>query len=286
MDYVSLLIAALIWGGNAIVTKASADVISPAGMAFYRWALATILLTPLVARGAYLNRKTIQEQLGHLAILGILGFAVFPGLMYIAARFTSAIHIGIIQSLMPLLVLGLSIPMLAHRLTPAALIGAVLSLTGVTVVVSHGHPALLVSHAPNLGDLLMLAATACYALYIVLLKVWHPGIPLLQSLYIQSLAATLTLLPFALLFREPGLNAANFLLVAYAGGLASIAAPLIWMHAISRVGPARASLFFNLVPVITAGLATVLLSEQLKGSSIVGGVMTIGGVMVAELWRP
>lgn len=286
MDYVPLLIAALIWGGNAIVTKASAGVISPAGMAFYRWALAIVLLTPFVAPGAYENRTLIRRQLGRLAVLGILGFAAFPGLMYIAAQFTSAINIGIIQSLMPLLVLGLSIALLGHRLTPGAVAGGLMSLAGVALVVSHGRPALLVSHAPNTGDMIMLAAAACYAVYVVLLKHWHPGIPLLQSLYVQAWAAALTLLPFYLLSNGDGLNTANMPLIAYAAVLASIVAPLVWMHGIGRVGPARASLFLNLVPVVTAGLATVLLAETLNTFSIVGGSMTIGGVMIAELWRP
>jgi drug/metabolite transporter (DMT)-like permease len=281
MDHLSLLIAALIWGGNAIVTKASASVISPAGMAFYRWVLAIALLTPLVGPGLYANRKAVRAQLGRLVVLGLLGCAAFPGLMYIAAQSTSAIHIGIIQSLMPLMVLGLS----GQRLTLGPLLGGLLSLTGVVLVVSHGRPAALLSQAPNGGDLIMLASTACYAVYAVLLRHRRSEIPLLQSLYIQAWTAALLLAPFCLLSKDRGLDAANLPLVAYAGGLASIIAPLIWMRGISRIGPARAALFFNLVPVIAVGLAAGLLSEKLDISTIIGGAMTVGGVMVAEMRR-
>lgn len=285
MNYVCLLAAAVIWGGNAIVAKASAGVIPPASMAFYRWVVAIAVLSPCVVPGLYANRKVIQEHLGHLAALGILGFAAFPGLMYLAAQFTSAIHIGIIQSLMPLLVIGISIGMLKHRPPLAAVIGAAFSLMGVALVVSGGHPASLMSQVPNYGDLLMMAATVCYALYIILLRHWQTGIPLTQSVYVQAWAAALMLLPFDLLSGGHAPNAASLPLIGYAGVLASVAAPVLWMYGISRVGPARASLFFNLVPVITAGLATALLSEPLYASSIVGGIMTIGGVMIAELWR-
>ena len=286
MDYGSLLIAALIWGGNAIATKASASVISPAAMAFWRWVLAIALLTPFVARGVYANRDAIRRQVGRLAVLGLLGFAAFPGLMYMSARFTSAIHIGLIQAVMPLIVLGISIALLGHRVTAGAVVGGLISLAGVAVVVSRGHLAMLASGGVNAGDLLMLAASACYAVYIVLLKHWHPGIPLVQSLYVQAWAAALMLLPFDLLYGARGPGLASLPLIAYAAGGASIAAPLAWMHGIGRVGPARASLFINLVPLITAVLAVVLLSERLDPSVVIGGGMTIGGVMVAELWRP
>jgi drug/metabolite transporter (DMT)-like permease len=170
MDYLALLAAAVIWGGNAIVSKASASVIAPGAMAFWRWVLAIVLLTPFVARGLYANRPVIRRQLPRLVILGLLGFAAFPGLMYVAARFTSAIHIGIIQALMPLLVLGISIALLGHRLTQGAVVGGILSLAGVVLVVSHGQPAALFSGGVNEGDLLMLGAAVCYAVYIVLLK--------------------------------------------------------------------------------------------------------------------
>lgn len=285
MDYASLLVSALVWGGNAIVSKASASVISAGAMAFWRWVLAIVLLTPFVARGLYANRRVIRRQLPRLALLGFLGFAAFPGLMYVSARFTSAIHIGIIQALMPLLVLAISIALLGHRLTQGAVLGGVLSLAGVVLVVSHGQPAALLARGVNEGDLLMLAAACCYAVYIVLLKQWHPGIPLPQSLYVQAWAAALVLLPFDLMSGGPGPGMASLPLIAYAGAMASIAAPLAWMHGIGRVGPARASLFINLVPVITAVLAVVLLAERLDLSVVIGGAMTIGGVMIAELWR-
>lgn len=285
MAYASLLTAALIWGGNAIVSKASAGVIAPASMAFWRWVLAVLLLTPFVARGTYANWQAIRGQLGRLAVLGLLGFAAFPALMYLAARFTSAIHIGLIQAVMPLLVLGISIALLGQRLTPGAVVGGVLSLCGVGVVVSHGQLGMLVAHGPGAGDMLMLAASVCYAVYIVLLKHWHPGIPLPQSLYVQAAAAVVFLLPLDLLGGGRGPSPASLPLIAYAAAAASIAAPLAWMYGIGRVGPARASLFINLVPLITAVLAVVLLAERLASSVLVGGAMTIGGVLVAELWQ-
>ena len=285
MDYLFPLIAAVIWGGNAIVSKASAGVIAPAEIAFYRWLLALLLLTPFVLRPILANWRIVGANLHRFFFLGILGYAVFPVFMYMAATYTSAIHIGLIQSLMPLFSLGLSVALLGHRATYGALAGGVVSLAGVAIVVTHGHPTELFTKAPNTGDMLMLAAAACYALYSVLLKHWRPQVPLLQSLYVQGVGATITLLPFFLLSDRHGLDATNLPLVGYAGALASIVAPLVWMHGIGRIGPARAALFFNLVPVVAAALAVAILSEHLTMGLILGGGLTIGGVLIAERWR-
>ncbi|WP_047464389.1 DMT family transporter [Rhizobium rhizogenes] len=285
MSYILLLITALIWGGNAIVTKASAGVISAAEIAFYRWVLAILILTPFVARQVWMNRSVIATHGWRLLILGFLGGAGLPYLSYIAARYTSAMHLGIIQSLMPLLSLVLAIILLGHRMTYGAIAGGIVSLLGVAVVASHGQLTTLFTQGPNVGDAIMLVATVCYALYTVLLKRWPNGLPLLQSLYLQACAAAISLLPIYLLSPGLGISAASLPLIAYAGAAASVAAPLLWMRGINHIGPARASLFFNFVPVITAILAIPLLSEQLTASLILGGALTMSGIILAELWR-
>ncbi|MBB3609721.1 DMT family transporter [Rhizobium sp. BK602] len=285
MSYSLLLITALIWGGNAIVTKASAGVISASEIAFYRWVVAIAVLTPFVIRPIWMNRALLVAHGWRLLILGLLGGAGLPYLSYIAARYTSAMHLGVIQSLMPLLSLVLAIILLGHRMTYGAVAGGIVSLFGVALVASQGHIAILLTQGPNIGDAIMLAATICYALYTVLLKRWPIGVPLLQSLYLQACAAALVLLPIYVLSPRQGIAIASLPLIAYAGIAASIVAPLLWMRGIHHIGPARASLFFNFVPVATAILAIPLLSEQLTASLVLGGVMTMSGVILAELWR-
>ena len=285
MNYVFPLIATLIWGGNAIVTKLSASVIAPAEIGFYRWFAAVLLLLPFVAPGLYANRDLVRRQIWRLAVLGILGGAVFQCLAYMAAQFTSALNIGIIQALMPLFSIGLITALLGHRTTYGAILGAAISLAGVAVVVSRGSPATLLAQGPNRGDAMMLVATMSYAAYSVLLKRWEIRLPLPQSLCVQAVVASAALLPLYLISDRHGLHADNVPLVLYAAVLASVVAPLVWMHGINRIGPARMSLFFNLVPVFSTCLAITLLGEQPTISLIAGGGLTMGGVLLAELWR-
>lgn len=96
---------------------------------------------------------------------------------------------------------------------------------------------MLLHQGLNAGDLMMLVATLAYALYSFLLKKWQLRLPPLQLLYLQVLVAILVLLPLFLLSPKTGLTGHNIGLVLYAGLLASMVAPRVWMQAVHRLGP-------------------------------------------------
>ncbi len=284
MNYAFPLFAILIWAGNTVVTKMAAGAIFPAEIGFYRWLLAGVLFTPFLLPGVWRNRAAIRPHLGKVAVLGVLGMAVYQSLAYFAAGITSATNMGIILSLMPLMSLTLSIAWLGQRLTYGALAGAMVSFIGVLEVVSAGAPVTLLQQGLNVGDLLMLIATLAYALYSFLLKKWQLRLPPLQLLYLQVLVAIVVLLPLFMLSDKTGLNGHNLGLVLYACVLASMIAPLVWMQAVQRLGPSRTTLFFNLLPVVTALIAASVLDERLASYHLIGGLLTLLGVILAERW--
>jgi drug/metabolite transporter (DMT)-like permease len=284
MNYAFPLLAILIWAGNTVVNKLAVGAIFPAEIGFYRWVLAGLLLSPFLLRAVLRNRAAIRPHLGKIVILGVLGMAVYQSLAYFAAAITSATNMGIILSLMPLMSLALAIATLGQRLSAGALLGALVSFAGVLVVVSGGDPAALLAHGLNLGDAMMLIATLAYAVYSTLLKKWQLRLPPLQLLYLQVLVAIVVLLPLYLFSPKAGLSVDNIGLVLYACVLASIVAPLVWMQAVVRRGPSRTTRFFNLLPALTAVIAALVLDERLAPYHLVGGVLTLAGVILAERW--
>ncbi|MDE1165819.1 MAG: DMT family transporter [Pseudomonas sp.] len=285
MQYAFPLLAILIWAGNTVINKLAVGAIFPAEIGFYRWLLAGLLFTPFMLRPVLANWAVIRPNLGKIFILGVLGMAVYQSLAYFAASLTTATNMGIILSLMPLMALALAIVSLGQRLTAGALVGAVVSLAGVLVVVSAGSLAVLLDHGLNRGDGMMLIATLAYAVYSTLLKKWQLRLPPLQLLYLQVLVAIVVLFPLYLVSPKVGLGLNNIGLVLYACLLASMLAPLAWMQAVSRLGPSRTTLFFNLLPLITALIAAMALHEQLALYHLVGGLMTLAGVVLAERWK-
>lgn len=280
--YAFPIAAVLLWGGNAVVTKASAGVIGAAEIAFWRWLIAALALLPFALPTLKAQMAEVRASIGRQALLGLLGSALFPTLMYLAAAHTSAINMGVIQALMPVMALGLSMALFGQRFSPVVWLGALISLLGVAVVVTQGNPARLIAQGINPGDAIMLAATGCFAIYTTLVRKWRSDLPQVASLFLQAVSASIVLaVPFAL-SHHVGINATNLPILLYAALLASIAAPLLWMGGIVCIGPARAANFFNGLPVVAALFAVMLLGERVTPAMLPGALLVIGGVMLAE----
>ncbi|KIQ32985.1 MULTISPECIES: DMT family transporter [Pseudomonas syringae group] len=285
MQYAFPLLTIFIWSVNTVITKAASEVIFPSEIGFYRWLLAGLLFTPFMLLPVWRNRAAIKPLLGKIVVLGALGMAVYQSLAYFAAGMTTATNMGIIQSLVPVMALGLSIACLGTRLTWGALLGAVISFAGVIVVVAAGNLTGLIEQGMNRGDAIVLFAAAAYALYSMLLKKWQLRLPPLHLLYMQILVAIVVLFPLFILSPRTGLNASNSALVLYAAIPTSMLAPWLWMTSIMRLGPSRTTLFFNLMPIATALIAAVALDEQLALYHLYGGALTLCGVILAERWK-
>lgn len=152
-------------------------------------------------------------------------------------------------------------------------------------MVSAGNPAQLLQHGIGKGELMMFGASASYALYGVLTKRWAIQLPNWQSLYIQIVFGVVLLLPNFLLAADVQLTAQNIPLVLFAGIPASIIAPYLWIHGVMRLGANTASIFMNLTPVFTAIIAVTFLHEQLHSYHLIGGGITLAGVILAQRLR-
>jgi drug/metabolite transporter (DMT)-like permease len=272
------LLAVAIWTGNTLVTKAAATAIEPLSIAFYRWLLAGLVLSPFLLRSVWRQRSVVAQHWPKLAVLGCLGMGMYQGLAYEAAKTTSATHMGVVVALMPLLSTLLGNFLAKESLTLARLGGAGLSLAGLVVLSTQGQPGAWIDGAAHVGDALMLLAVTSYALYGVLLKRWAVPLTTWQALYVQIGFGVLLLAPLWWLAAPSPVTAQNLPLILYAGTAASIGAPFFWMRAIQRLGPAQASLYMNLLPVCVALAASSLLGEQLHGYHAVGGLLALVGV--------
>lgn len=272
------LLAILIWAGNTIATKAAATVIEPAAIAFYRWLLAGLIMSPFLLRAAWLQRTMIATHWPKLAVLGCLGMGMYQGLAYEAAKTTSAVNMGVVIALMPLTSALLSSMFAGEPLTVARTSGAGLSMMGILLITTQGHPAESLHGAVHIGDVFMLIAVISNALYGVLLKRWAIPLSTWVQLYVQVGFGILALSPFWWYAPGSPITAQNMPLVLYAAIAASIGAPFCWMKGVKQLGPARASLFFNLLPIFVALAAFFLLDEQPHVYHAVGTLLVLTGV--------
>lgn len=218
-------------------------------------------------------------------MLGLLGMVLYQSLAYYAAHSVSALFMGILNALIPLLTVLLSVVVMRLAPTVGILLGSLLSFCGLVWLVSAGQPAQLLSHGLGKGEMMMFAASASYALYGVLTKRWAIPLPNWQSLWVQIFFGVLLLTPNFLMAPDVSLNAQNIPLVLFAAIPASVIAPFLWIQGVMRMGASTASIFMNLVPIFTAIIAVTFLHESLHSYHFIGGGITLAGVILAQRLR-
>lgn len=274
--------AVLIWSGNMTINQLTVGAIAPSSIAFLRWVLALALLTPFLLPSAWHHRHIIRREWPKLAVLGLLGMGLWQGLAYVAAETTSATNMGILAAMVPLLTVLLSALILRESPSLGGVGGGLLALFGVLVLLGRGDPLSLLELQVALGDLLMVVAATCYALYGVMLKRWPMELPPWILLYAQVVFAVLFLLPPYLMGPMTPIDGQNIWLILYAGIPASIITTFLWMRAIRQIGASQASIFINLMPLFSALIAMAFLGERIAPFHLVGGVLVLAGVLMAQ----
>jgi drug/metabolite transporter (DMT)-like permease len=280
-------LAIVLWAGNVIVSRLSAHTIGPQAITFYRLLLAVALMSVFVARPAWRNRAAIWPHFGQFAVLGFLAMCLFQSLSYLAAETTTATNMAVFTALTPLLTVALSAALLGEDPTLGMVGGGVLSFAGLIYLVSGGDLSTLFRDGVHPGDALMLLAALVYALYGVLLKRWNLPITGWQSTYMQALCALAIMFPAFLATPAPlrQLNTETLPLIGYAGGLASVVLPFLWIRGVQQLGPSRCAVFMNLLPVMTAAAAIGMLGEPIRSFHVIGGGLALCGVACAQVFR-
>ncbi|MBE9552452.1 MAG: DMT family transporter, partial [Proteobacteria bacterium] len=201
--YLLLAFTALCWGGNAVLGRMAVGEISPMALVTARWLGVSVLLALFAHRHLRRDWPALRPHLFLVTSLGVLGFTTFNALFYVAAHYTTAVNIGIIQGSMPMIVLLGVFLAYRTRITGLQAIGAAVTMTGVVIVGSGGSLARLAALAVNFGDLLMLGACVLYAGYTVALRK-RPASSALGLFAVMAFAAFVASLP--LVFAEASLG--------------------------------------------------------------------------------
>ena len=286
MVYLLPFFTVCIWGGNAIVNKMAASTIEPSAMSFYRWFLAIVVLSPFCLPKVIQRWNVIRPYLAKLAFLAMLGMVLNQSLSYYAGLTTTASNMALITSLVPLIAIFMSVPILSKPISPLSIVGGVIALAGLAFMLGKGDVAFFLHQDITPGDGIMVIASICYAAYCVLLKRWKMPLSNWTMVYMQGLLALIMLTPLWLTSEQLVPSQQAIPLIAYAGLAASIAAPWMWVKAIDLIGADSSAMFMNLMPVVAITLAATMLGEAVHSYHLMGGLLVVSGVVLSQLkWK-
>jgi drug/metabolite transporter (DMT)-like permease len=281
--FLLVAVAPLCWAGNVVLAKGVVDLIPPVALAFWRWAVAFLVLLPLTWPYVKRDWKPALAAWKIMLPLSLFGVTSFNTLLYMAVHTTTAINSALIQTTMPALIILISLALYGERVSWIQALGVLLCVLGAGVVVLKGRWQALVDLALVQGDLLMILAVTFYALYSALLPK-RPAIHPMSFLTYTFGLGCLCLLPFYLweisviggFALTPGVAGS----IAYVALFPSIVAYFCWNRGVAVIGANRTGLFINLIPVFAAILAIVFLGESLKAYHLVGmGLILLGFLM-------
>lgn len=284
--YVLLALTSLFWAGNAVVGRAIAERIPPVALSQLRWILAFLVVLPFAWRSIRDDLHLIRRHFWRLLLLAITGIAAFNTMLYWSLHHTTVINATLMQSLGPLMIGLWSLLLFGESLTRRQLAGIIVSFLGVATVVSDGDVGRLAHLTLNIGDVVIIAAMAIYALYSALLRTRPPMAPLSFLAVTMVLGATM-LAPLTLAERLSGAAFAPLSLpalaaIAYVAVFPSVLAYLFFNRGVQIIGANRAGPFLHLIPLFGTLLAIVFLGERPGVHHGLGAALILGGVFVAS----
>jgi drug/metabolite transporter (DMT)-like permease len=280
-----LSLTALMFAGHSVVGRLAVGEISPMTLTCARWALALIPLSLATRKTIGADLAVLRPRWLFVIAMGALGFTAFNALFYTAAHRTSALNLSIIQGAIPAFVLVGARIFFGVKVRLLQALGALITMVGVAAIASQGEIARLLGLAFNGGDLLMLLASVLYAGYTVGLRS-RPKVSALGFFTAMAAVAFVTSIPLLALeiargdFVQPTLKGLALLL--YVALFPSLSAQILYMRGVQLIGPGRAGIYVNLVPVFGAVLAVVLLGEAFALYHAIALALVFLGIGIAE----
>jgi len=289
LPYLLLILSALIWSGNFVLSRAVTAMIPPAALVFWRWVVAVLVLAPVVAPRLRASREILRDNWKLIALCGLFSVTLFNFLIYTAVHSTTAINAALVNSAIPVFIIIFARAFYGQRISLRQYAGIALSLAGVATIILRGDLAKIATLTFNRGDLLVLLASVAWALYSVALRNYPRGLDQFVFLFAISVAGLVFLVPVygAELWTgarmEP--SVATLLSIGYVGIFASVAAFAGWNFGLRKVGPHVGGQFVHLMPAFSTILAVIFLGERLRPFHLGGIALIFAGIACATVKR-
>jgi len=286
-----LVLAPIMWAGNAIVGRMVVPLVSPMTLNLLRWSIAFVVLLPLA--GSVLRPGSpLWSQWRRFAVLGLFSIGGYNAMLYLALHTSTPINVTLVGASTPVWMLLFGRVFFAVPVSRRQMLGAVLSIAGVLLVLSRGQWELLLGLRLVAGDLYILVACMGWAYYS-----WMLAHPSAESASLRGNWATFLMaqvvfgLAWSALFSgaEWALTDAH---VDWGWPLASalafiaigpaVVAYAAWGVGVARAGPAAAGFFINLTPLFTALLSSIFLGEAPQAFHALAFVLIVSGIVLSS----
>ena len=285
--YGLLILATFFWSGNFIVGKfAYLFQVPPLTLNVLRWISVWLILMPFTYREIKNNLSSIKKNWFVISFMGVITISTFNSVVYYALNYTKVINSVLVLAAIPAATIMFSSLMKIEKTNIFQLLGLFLSIIGIGSIISYGNIQNIIELNFNKGDLWMLVCVISWALYSTLLKKYKFKFSQFTLIQLMVSAGVLFLIPQFFYEQsinlEVNFNKAFFAILIYVVIFPAIAAYYCWQKGVEIIGPNRASMFIQLMPLFSAIMAIIFLNEKFELYHFVGASFIVLGIYLSN----
>ena len=276
---IALGVTLLFWASAFAGIRAGLEAYAPGHLALFRFLVASVML----AGYAVSTRMRLPDKrdLPAILLLGFLGITVYHTALTYGEVTVTAGAASLLIAFAPVCIVLLAAVFLGERLRVWGWLGIAVSFAGVVLIaLGEGEGVQF-----NTGAFLILLAAFSASLYIVFQKRYLIKYSAIQFTTYAIWAGTLFLLVFlpglAQTIRIAPLD--TTLAVVYLGVFPAALAYVTWTYALSRAPASIVASFLYLSPVLAILIAWVWLGEMPVALSLIGGFISLSGVILVNV---
>jgi drug/metabolite transporter (DMT)-like permease len=284
--HLKLFMMAAFWGGTFIAGKRLAMEVGPYSGAFLRFLVASICLVAITLRMEKRLPRPGKEQLLPLLLMGLTGVFLYNVLFLKGLKLIEAGRAAIIIASNPIFIAIVSALVFRDRLNPLKVSGILISVAGAVTVITRGQFLAGLGGGLGWGEACIFGCVASWVSYSLLGKSAMSELSPLVAVTYSSVIGAVGLFPAAMMegLRDSlSCSTAAWASVFYLGFFGTVLGFVWYYEGIKRIGPVRAGLFINFVPVSAVLLAFLILDEPVTLSLLIGAALVCSGVYLTTL---
>ena len=285
VTYVKLLLTAIFWGGTFVAGRSLAQNVGPYSAAFFRFAVASLFLVFITWKVEGRLALLKKGQLLPVFLLGLTGVFFYNVFFFKGLKLIEAGRAAIIIANNPILIALLSAAIFKEKLNAIKITGIFISVTGAILAISKGDLRFILQGHLGWGEVYILLCVASWVTFSLLGKAVMSGLSPLASVTYSSLTGTLLLLMPA---YSEGLSKCIYYSIYewwnifYLGFFGTVLGFVWFYEGIKKIGPTKAGLFINFVPISAILLSFFFLDEPITFSLLIGTLLVTTGVYLTN----
>ena len=281
-----LFLTTIFWGGTFVAARMVAQHVGPYSASFLRFFTASLFLVAIIIRQEGRLPRLKRDQVVPAVLLGMTGVFAYNVFFFLGMKTVAAGRASLIVGTNPIFISLLSALIFRERLNARGVSGVFLCLAGAAIVVSRGDPLSIFTGGIGWGEIYLLCCVASWVAYTLIGKVIMKELSPLAAVTYSCLIGGAAMLIPACVEGLPGLIGTmalnDWIGIVYLGFFGTVLGFFWYYEGIRAIGPTRASVFINFVPVSGIFFGWLILGEAVNLSLLVGALLVMAGVYLTN----